>query len=92
MPQDWGSAQYHAAMSSSEGSLIARVRKLRGEREKLTARLDGVSAELADAVRELAEIGVPETTLAKEAGVSRQTVRTWRGKEDYKGHKIVRDS
>ena len=75
-------------MSSSEGSLIARVRKLRSEREKLTARLDGVSAELADAVRELAEIGVPETRLAKEAGVSRQTVRTWRGKEDYRGRKI----
>jgi DUF1365 family protein len=70
-------------VASAEGSLVAKIHELRAERERLTAELHAVTQQLANAAITLADIGVPESRVAREAGVSRQALRVWRGKDDY---------
>jgi hypothetical protein len=65
-------------------STEARVRRLAGRRDELAAERVEVTSELRDAVAELAASGMAEVDLAKLAGVDRNTVRTWLGKQDQR--------
>jgi DNA invertase Pin-like site-specific DNA recombinase len=70
-------------LSSSEGSLLSRVRELRARREALAKEAEEATRQLGEAARQLVAIGVPESRVAREAGVSRQTLRVWTGKESW---------
>ena len=69
-------------VSSSEGSLVGRIRELRARREELAREQEDITRQLGEAAAQLVAIGVPESRVAREAGVSRQTLRVWQGKED----------
>jgi hypothetical protein len=47
-------------MTTYEGSLLAEIRKLGGERETLSTELDDVTRRLAEAAVKLVEVGVSE--------------------------------
>ena len=82
------------AVASSEESLVARVRDLGRRRRKLLEQLEEVQAEIARVADILTgdDVRRPEIQVARDAGISRQTLRIWRGKEDYKGRKIRREA
>ena len=71
--------------ASRQGSLAAKVRALAAEYEALTEARDAARDRLRDAVVRLVESGeVSEVQAAKLAGISRQGLRQWLGKQDHR--------
>jgi len=68
-------------LDTMTSDLMARLETLAAERARLTRERDAVTAQLRDVVVALVAAGTPELTVARAAGVGRQSVRTWTGKD-----------
>jgi transposase-like protein len=73
-------------MTAESDKLLARLPSLAKQRDKARLEHERATARLRKAVVTLVvEHGLPEQRVAKAAGIGRQTLRVWRGKDRWPG-------
>ena len=70
-------------MDAETERLMRRVAELSAQRERRRTEYRTATERLRAVIVALAERGMSESAIARAAGISRQSIRTWTGKEPW---------